>query len=336
MAGKKETESGMTVINRQIEAKEFSGLYLLTGTEPYLIAQYREKLTDALISREDTMNLNIYKSEGIRADEICQTATTMPFFADRRVVVILDSGYFKKGNEEIQALCEELPAETVIIFAETEVDKRGRLYKHIAKAGTVAVFDTPDEKTLLIWLKSLFKEDGLAVDDAALYKLLSSVGMDMVALSSEVEKLKCYALEKGNVTEEDVEKVCVSQVEDKIFEMTDALSARDRDKVLRLYEDLLTLREPMMRTLALITRQYRILLKCSFAAGRGTPYGEIASFAGVAPFFVKKYLAMAGNYTEQELLDCVERCQTADTNIKTGKQGDRMAVETLILDLLNV
>ena len=336
MAAKKEKASGMAVINGQIEKREFSGLYLLTGTEAYLIDQYREKLVDALISRDDTMNLNIYKSDGIDPDEIFQTATTLPFFADRRVVVILDSGYFKKGNDTILSLCEQLPSETVLIFSETEVDKRGKLYKQLVKQGTVAEFSTPDERTLLVWLKSLFKEDDLTVEDAALYKLLSSVGMDMLALSSEAEKLKCYALEKGNVTVEDVEKVCVSEAEDKIFEMTDALSARDRTKVMQAYEELLMLREPMMRILALITRQYRILVKCSFAAGNNTPYGEIASFVGVAPFFVKKYLGMAEKYTEQQLLACLERCQTADSNIKTGKQGDRMAVETLIFDLLNV
>ena len=60
---KKEKANGMAILNEQINKKEFSRVYLLGGTEPYLIYQYRDKLIAAMIDPNDTMNFITYKGE---------------------------------------------------------------------------------------------------------------------------------------------------------------------------------------------------------------------------------------------------------------------------------
>ncbi len=337
MAGKKtESKDGITIISSQIESGSFSGLYLFTGTETYLIRQFAEKLIRALLPQEDEMNLNHFRGDGIRAEDIYEQATTLPFFADRRVVVVWESGYLKKGNDLMERLVGELPESTVLIFVETETDKRSRLYKRMAERACIATFDTPDIKTLRTWVLGLFQSEGIRISSAACDALIAAGGMDMNAIARECEKLISYAIESKTVTEEDVRILCESQAENKIFDMTEALSAGNKTLAIRLYEDLLSLSEPMMRLLFLITRQYMLLLKIKFAEGKHTPYAELASFAKLPPFAVKKYTAITKNYTEKELLACVNRCQQADENIKTGRERDQLAVELLIMDLLNL
>ncbi len=328
--------NGMAVINQHIKQGTYSRVYLLTGSENYLIRQYKDKLLQALIDPTDTMNLAVFKGDDIRGEDIRGAAETLPFFGERRVVLVADSGFFKSGCEVIEDFLPQIPETTVLIFSEMTIDKRSKLYKRVAKEGTVAVFDTPDERTLLTWLRNLFSEDGISVEEAAYYKLLSAAGMDMTALYQEAEKLRCYAIDSGRITAADVDALCVSQAENKIFDMTEALSKRDRKRALSLYEDLLSLREPMMRVLYLITRQYNVLMKVRFAADTGSASSGVASFAKIPPYFVKKYTAIANNYTEKELIACVDRCQQADTNIKTGREKDQLAVELLIMDLLNL
>lgn len=328
--------NGMAIINKHIEENRFSGVYLLCGNEKYLIEQYRRKLTEALVSPDDSMNLGIYRGAGIDADSLGIFAATMPFFAARRVLLIEDSGFFKKGNDTVADMLSALPDTTVVVFSETDIDKRNRLYKLVEKQGTVAVFDTPDERTLLVWLKSLFTKEQIQVEDAVVYRLIESVGMDMNHLANEAEKIKSYCIERGTVCLADLEQLSINQIEGKVFDMMDALSKRDKGAVMSLYNDLVQLREPPMRLLALITRQFHLLLKAKLVFEQAGDYTKAASVLRVPAFAVKKYAAQCRGYTRQELLARLELCQRADSDIKTGKRKDNLAVELLIVQLLGV
>ena len=327
-------ENGMSIINAHIKSGEFTNLYLLYGSEEYLVSQYKDNLVKALIDPDDSMNFSVYKTEGAKADAIIDTASTMPFFADRRVVLVEDSDFFKKGNEDIEKFFENIPESTVLIFVEHNVDGRIKITKNVSKFGTVAVFDSQDEKTLAVWIKSLFTRENMQIDDNAVYRLLECVGTDMNTLSNEVEKLKCYCLEKERVTATDVDELCVNQIEGKIFDMMDALSRRDKKTTISLYDDLVQLREPAMRILFLITRQFNILVKTKLAMETGVDSSRIASVVKIPPFTVKKYISMCNGYTYNQLVEKVNMCQETDTKIKTGVMKDNLAVEMLIVGLL--
>lgn len=327
-------EDGMAIINSHIENASYSPVYLLGGEESYLVRQFCDKLIDAVADRNDSMNYMVYKGEAAVAENIREFAMTMPFFAERRVIRIENSGFFKKGNEVIEQLLEEIPSTTIIVFVEDEIDKRTKLYKQLAKVGTTADFSTPDDKTLYAWITSLFKSEGIAVDANAVAGLIQSVGSNMNQLANEVEKLKCYCMGKDKVTLSDVEALCVNEVESKIFDMMDYLSTRNVKKTMELYDDLLKLREPAMRLLFLITRQYNILLKVKLALSGGRKGSEIASAVKVPPFTVKKYIAQCDGYTYSQLVDAVNLCQETDSLIKSGAMKDNTAVEMLIVKLL--
>ncbi len=335
VAVKEKQADGMSIINSHIENNSFSRVYLMGGDEAYLVRQYKDKLIDALCDRNDSMNYMAYKGEKAVAEDIREFATTMPFFADRRVILVEDSEFFNKGNDGVEEFIQEIPETTVIVFVETNIDKRLKLYKLVQKEGTVVLFDTPGEATLLKWVKSLFTREGMNIDDEAVYGLVRGVGTDMNTLYNESMKLICYCMEKDRVTMDCVEKLCVNQVESKIFDMMDALSQRNAEKTMRLYDDLLKLREPAMRVLFLITRQFNILLKIKFAVEAGVQNSGIAGFAKIPPFTVKKYMEQCKGYTYKQLIHCVEMCQQADGSIKSGRMKDGLAVEMLIMELLN-
>lgn len=331
---KKEKANGMAILNEQINKKEFSRVYLLGGTEPYLIYQYRDKLIAAMIDPNDTMNFITYKGENSKPEDIIEFADTMPFFTERRVVLVENSNFFKNGCEKLEEALEGLPDTTVLIFVEKNIDNRKKLSKLVAQLGTVAMFDAPDSEMLAVWLNGMFVEDQIAISGATLRYLIDRVGTSMNLLKNEADKLRSYAVEKGSVSKEDIDLLCVNQVEDKIFDMIDAISEKKQQKAMELYDDLLYLQEAPMKILVLITRNFMQLLKIRFALDTGTPEGQIASTFGIRPYFVKKYIAQARSFTKEQLLSCVRLCQEADTNIKTGKMRDKLSTEMVILELL--
>ncbi|MBE5932720.1 MAG: DNA polymerase III subunit delta [Lachnospiraceae bacterium] len=325
--------NGMDIISAHIDSGEFSKVYLLHGTETYLMRQYRDMLVDALIDREDSMNYTNLKAENANPEEITSFIQTMPFFGDRRVALVEYSGFFEKAGKELLEMVEDIPDTSVLIFMETAV-KKEPLYKKVAEIGTIAEFSTPNEATLTNWIARKITAEGLQVETAAVRLLLESVALDMNNLSNEVEKLIFYCKEKGTVTTHDVEKMCVSQVEGKIFEMIDALSRKDGRTVISLYEDLVYLKEPYRRMLANITTNFRRTMKVRLCMDEGKNFGEIMNILEIKEYPTKKYMALAKKYDYSRLKSYVERCGLADTQIKTYVMHEKMAMDMLLADLL--
>ncbi len=322
----------MNNINKDIESKQIKQFYLMYGEEDYLKGQYRDKLVKALADPEDKMNVNYFEGNGLKTEEVFEIGETMPFFADNRVLVLENTGLFKKAPDEIEKRFERFPDSTYVIFVEKEVDKRSRFYKWIVKSGYASEMNTPDEKMLLTWVKGLCKAENKKIDDAAIFYFVEHMGTDMLLLKNELEKVFTYCMEKDRIAIDDIKAVCVSQATDKIFDMLDAIGNHNQDKALRLYRDLLALREPAMRVLYMMTRHFHILMQISALVKEGKDNKTIASVCGIPPFSVKKYAAQAANYTYEELKDMVEKCQMTDYGIKTGNVTDVVGVELLIAE----
>lgn len=322
----------MKTINQDIEKKEIKQFYLLFGAEDYLKRQYRDKLAEALVDTEDTMNYNYFEGNNFQLQAVLDIGETLPFFTDKRVLVLENSGLFKKAPEEIEKRLEQFPDSTHVIFVEKEVDKRSRLYKWIGKHGYASELNTPDEKMLITWVKGLCRAEGKQIEDSAIFYFVEHMGTDMLLLKNELEKLFCYRYESERITVEDIREVCVSQASDKMFEMLDAIGVHNQDKALLLYHDLLALREPAMRVLYMLTRHFHILMQMSVLMSEGKDNKGMAAACGIPPFSVKKYAAQAEKYSYERLKNMVEKCQATDQGIKTGMVQDVVGVELLIVE----
>ena len=159
----------MKTINQDIEKNEIKQFYLLFGTEDYLKRQYRDKLAKAMVDTEDTMNYNYFEGNNFQLQAVLDIGETLPFFAEERVLVLENSGLFKKTPEEIEKRLEQFPDSTHVIFVEKEVDKRSRLYKWIGKHGYASEMNTPDEKMLITWVKGLCRAEGKQIEDSAIF-----------------------------------------------------------------------------------------------------------------------------------------------------------------------
>ena len=99
MATKKTTDypAKQRQINEDIANGTFKPCYLIYGDEAYLRIQNKDKLKKALLGSGDSMNLSHYEGAGLNPLEIIDMAETLPFFAERRIIVIENSGFFKNG-----------------------------------------------------------------------------------------------------------------------------------------------------------------------------------------------------------------------------------------------
>ena len=318
-------------LQEDIKTGKFKNAYLLFGEEAYLKIQYKEKLIHALNPDDDTMNFTKYEGKGIEVREMIDLCETMPFFADHRVVLVENSGFFKNKCDELADYMKTLPDYLRLVFVEEEVDKRSRMYKAVKNCGRIVEFAKQDEKTLIRWILGMAKKEKLQMSEAAVCYLLAKTGNDMENLEQELEKLFCYCMNHTEITAADIDEICTTQIGNHIFDMVDAVAAKEQKKALDYYYDLLTLKEPPMRILYLLTRQFRILMEVKEMDRTGVPPKEIAAKVGIMPFLVGKYRTQAKAFTRKELRGIVEAGVQTEEDVKTGKMGDILSVELFLV-----
>lgn len=325
----------MKTIKEHIKKQEFAHMYLLYGNEAYLRYQYRDLLVTALVEDVDSMNYTKFVGKEISPFEVVDLACTLPFFAEKRVIVIEDSAWFLHAVDDFTDHIDEIPETTVMIFVEEEIDKRSRLYKKIGAVGYATEMKTPSGKELMQWVQGLIRKEGKEIDGRGLQLFMEQVGTDMNQIRLELEKLICYTLEQDCISYQDVELICVNQVTNKIFAMMDAIGGKRQLEAMSYYHDLLELREKPMLILHMLTRQYRILLTVKKLTEQGVSSKEMASKAGIPPFTVRNYMEQAKLYEAKELKQLLEACQDTDAGIKRGLYTDVIGLELLIVEFSN-
>ena len=102
-------------LQEDIKTGKFKNAYLLFGEEAYLKIQYKEKLIHALNPDDDTMNFTAYEGKDTNPKEVIDLSETLPFFADRRVILIENSGFFKSSQEELADFIKNMPDYLIFI-----------------------------------------------------------------------------------------------------------------------------------------------------------------------------------------------------------------------------
>jgi DNA polymerase-3 subunit delta len=328
---------------------ELKSVYLLHGKERFLVAHYAneiEKLCGAT-------NRDLFDGV-VPVEQIIMAAETLPFSFDvseKRLIIVRDSRLFamaKKGAEESESetssgrkadsermaeYLPNIPPDTVLVFIETDVDKRTRLYKKAAEIGGAVDFVPLAPHELTKWISFHAKKSGKQFAPGVAELLLRTCGADMYTLKNETDKLIHYSGENAQITASDISEISTPTLESKIFDLLKAMSSRRTSAALKMYNDMLTLKESPFMILAMITRQLRITLLCKCHAEKNTPRPQIAKELKLHDFAVSEAISQGRGQTTEKLISALEECQAADIRIKSGLITPELAVEMLIISV---
>ena len=113
--------------------------------------------------------------------------------------------------------------------------------------------------------------------------------------------------------------------------MISAIADKKQKRALEMYYELLSQKEPPMRILFLIARQFNLLLQVKELQGKGHSNKSIGEKVGLPGFVAGKYAAQAARFESDELLQALEESVAAEEAVKTGRMNDHMSVEMLII-----
>ena len=277
------------------------------------------------------MNFSRFEGKEAQVPALIDLAETMPFFAEHRVILVEDSGFFKNAAPQLAEYLPDMPETTCMIFIEKEVDKRSKTYKSLKDIGRMVEFKTPDEKMLTRWVLTVLQKNGKKLTQPTMQLFLEKAGNSMGNIDRELEKLICYVGDREIIQMDDVEEICTGQTENRIFDMIHMMAEKRQKEALELYYDLLALKEPPMRILFLLVRQFNILLQVKTMVAAGMEQNQIADRAGLRSFTIRRYRSEAGHFSVQKLKEALRDCARAEEDVKTGRLDDRLSVELILV-----
>lgn len=326
----------MKNIDKHLQNKNFLNLYLIFGNEDFLKKSYEKKFLDLIVLPETKlMNFDFFEGKNVTAETIINTADTIPFMAENRLIIVKNSGLFFEGRKaETEKLCSyisKIPKTTIIVFFEESVDKRLKVFKELQKNGYATEINYLGEAELSNWVSNVFKENKKKIDTATIVYLIRFVGYEMELIFNEVNKLLDYKKDEEFILKEDIDKICTKSLETTIFELVDAIGNKNSQLAINLYNNLIFNKTSPFMILNMISRQFRLILQTKYLAKLGFNNSEIATELSSRDFIIKRCLSQSKNFTNKILLNAIDDFLKTDVKIKTGEIDDVMGVELLVI-----
>ena len=270
-------------------------MYLVFGEQELLVNKMIDKLAKSELDVIDDFNLVTFDGCKTPLYEIVNDASTLPFMADKKVVVVKNCYFlttespkleFEQSFNELEEYLENQNEGTVVIFSviASKLDDRKSLVKKIKEKSKIYAVDNVNKKDLPRIVKQMFEKQGMSITSDALNEFLSRCGDDMYLINGEIEKLSCY---KKEIDVKDIDLMVAKKIEDNVFEMIDAIFAKKLDKVFRIYYDLKINNNEPLTLISLIASQVRFLYQVMVLKDKGYSENNIANELSCHPYRAK-------------------------------------------------
>ncbi|WP_235872249.1 DNA polymerase III subunit delta [Siminovitchia acidinfaciens] len=335
----------MSII-KKIKSKKFSPLYLLYGTESFLINEVKQKLmSNVLTNDESEFNYSAYDLEETPVELVIEDAETYPFMGEKKLIIVHNPVFLTavKPKEKVEHNLKKLeeyltnPAPyTVMAFTANyeKLDERKKITKLIKKHAEVLEAKPLNEVQLKNWIKDRAVLYNVEIEDPAIETLLFMAGGDLMVLNEELIKLSLYVGEGGSITEETVKSLISRSLEQNVFSLTENVVKRKSDEVLRIYYDLMKQNEEPIKILSLIAGQFRLIYQVKELTGRGYNQKHVAGMLKVHPYRVKLAAGQGNSFSNEELKAIIHLIAECDITLKTGGLDRSVAVELLLMKIL--
>lgn len=320
---------------KEVKGPARKPLYVLSGGEPSALARCLAAAEEAVNPDFRDFNFQALELEAGQARRLTAVASTMPFFAPPRVVVVKNPPF---GGEDWNLLADYLedpnPSASIILTVD-KLDARLKFAKKIKSAEAEVDCAPPRGAALTKWLMAEFQARSVAADQAVCALIIERAGADLPSLLGEAEKLSLYVGAGGTLSGDLARRLVSLAPNANVFELGEALGRHDLQSALSTLFDLLAT-EHHLPILAMMVRHFRLMLqiKTRQAALKTTTLGpEEASGLSLHPFVLKKTQGQAAAWNWRDLSAALTALEDAHRALVTSSAPPRMILENLSLQL---
>ena len=327
-------QPGRSLAERVSEG-EVAPAYYLYGEDDYRREGAVEQLLDVLLPADaKDLNLEQVRPGEAETGSITGGVRTSPFLSARRVVLIRGAeALSKEQQEELLAYLDDPSPTTCVVLASTRLDLRTRLAAAIQKKGVVVRFDRLETGSLKESLLAAARGLGKRLSPEAMDLLITLAGDDLRQLNYSVEKAALFTGEREEIAPQDIEALVGETRARSIFQLTDAVGARDLEVALRCLSALLEGGEEPLAILGMLARQIRLLFRAKALQEQAASSSTMARSLGLPPRVIAALAEQGALLSWQQLSSALRCLSKADLAIKTGRGTAPTVLTGLVWDL---
>lgn len=305
-------------------------IYLIYSEYNDLLELYINKLIDK--EKVSSDSIIKYSLDNDSINDIIEECNTLGLFSLKKIVILESTNAFSSKGKEITELIDYLDnynKNVILVFRCNldKVDTRKKLYKKVSSVGKTLCL-TKDNNYLVNLVKELLSD--YKMDNINYF--LTVVGTDINNITNELNKLMSYKLEDKHITNNDIDSLCITNNDEEIFALTDAIVKNDIKESIRLYNVFLDKNYEVTAMIGLIASQFRFLLQVKLLYNKGLSNDKIASSLGVHPYRVKLAISNSYYYSKELLESYLVKLFELDKKIKLGVIDKNTAFELFILN----
>ena len=307
-------------------------IYLLYGQNKSIIKEEINKIIEKINSKD----IIKYSLDNTLIKDIIEDANTISMFSNKKIIIVNDSSFFGANKKiEDQELLEKYlnnyNNNTYIIFVANieKIDTRKKITKLIEKNGSIIECQN-NESYAKDFINNYLKKNKYKIQDTNYF--LNIVGNNLENIKNELEKLIMYKINDKIINNDDIDKICIKNIEEEIFELTDAIIANNKQKSINLLNEFLNKNYEEIAIIALLASQFRFLYQVKRLENKNKNYTEIAKILEVNPYRVKFTQKKLYNYREKDITERIKQLAKMDHDIKLGLIDKKLALELFILN----
>ncbi|HLF02413.1 MAG TPA: DNA polymerase III subunit delta [Anaerolineales bacterium] len=329
-------------------------LVILHGDDDFAIAEraaaLKAEMGDPSLASLNTADLD---GKSVTLSELREVCDALPFLTAQRLVIVRGLLTRLTGRAEseddapagssadfvdgLTAYFESFPDSAALVLIEPKaVNEKSRVIKSACKVPGAEIMrmDVPQGVELTKWIGRRAKAAG-GEFTAAGAEALAAVGDEPRMLANEIEKLLAFVNWGRPVEPADVEKLTPAAGEAVIWDLVDALGARNAQQALNKFHTLLAMpSQDQFAIFGMIVRQFRLLLQTKEILENGGNVAEVMRALGLkGSFQAEKYARQCRNFSLAQLEAVYRKLLDLDLTLKTGGSDDTTAIDTFIAAL---
>lgn len=310
-------------------------MYLIYGNSQIEI---QEKINE--IIQENNSN-NVIKYSYIENEllDILEDASYISMFEEKKIIVISECIFLtSKDTKDVTSLlrCINNPNEsTIIIFTlnEEKLDERKKITKELKSKCEVYTYNIKENKNLVTIISDNFKRDNYKIDLDSIKKIIELTENNKDTIINEIDKLKMYKINDKIITLNDVIEVVPKSLENNMFKLTEAINQKDKDKVFKIYKELINNRIEETVILNLLANQFRLYLSIKILLEDNKNKYEINNILKEHPYRIELGIKESSNYKKKELVGYLKKLYEIDKSIKTGEITLNNSLEMFLIEM---
>ncbi len=343
-----------------VKARKMASGYVFIGDETFFRKRCRDAILQHLVPAE-VRELSVYDMDlsEVELQHILDQARTpslmSPFqvFFIRGVKNLYGRGKHDEEFSAIEGYFKDPNPDALLIFVAdhiniptdvrrmdlTDKDRYERIRETLGEYCSVLEFARVDESDAVKWAVETAGAEDVKLDTDAARELVDSLGGDMMMVANELEKLILYVGDKKRIALGDVETLVLAAKQRSFYELTDAISARDRARALSVLDAILSTGdgdEAAIGHLYMLARTFRqmlVILERNVRDSRALWQVLWQGFR-IPPFAAEDIIRQARRYkSRRELTSAIRRVARADLALRSNPPSKRLILENLVLDL---